>query len=426
MKKVVIIGNGVAGITAARHIRKLSECDITIVSAESHYFYSRTALMYIYMGHMRFKDTKPYEDWFWKKNRINLVYDYVQATDFQDKKLQLLSGGALHYDVLILATGSKPRPYNCPGIDAEGVRSLYFLQDLDKIEQDTKKITRAAVVGGGLIGIELAEMLHSRGIGVDFLIREQSFWKNVLPAAESELVSRHIERNGIQLHRNTTLEEVNKDEKQRIKGILANGNEIPCEFLGITIGVTPNIGFLDGSAVQMNRGILVNEYLETNIEDVYAIGDCAEMAQPPENRKSIEAVWYTARMMGETVAHTICGRKKAYNPGVWFNSAKFFHLEYQTYGVVNSDVNEEQSLYWENDKGNKAIRVVFDQNHKILGFNAIGVRLRHEVAERWIKGGVSINEGILQFDVIQFDPEFYPALKPNLMNQLNKKVALTN
>src|SRR5690606_36982357 len=162
MKKIVIIGNGIAGITAARHIRKKSNFDITVVSGESDFFYSRTALMYIYMGHMKYEHTKPYEDWFWKKNKIDLVRDWVEEVDGTQQILQLRSGKSLPYDTLIIATGSKPNSFQIPGIDAQGVQSLVSLQDLALMESNTKNIREAVIVGGGLIGVEMAEMLLSR------------------------------------------------------------------------------------------------------------------------------------------------------------------------------------------------------------------------------------------------------------------------
>ena len=106
MKHVVIIGNGIAGVTAARYIRKRSNYRITMISAESRYFFSRTALMYVYMGHMRMQDIQPYEDWFWEKNDINLIQAYVQSVDFQEQKLTLSSGMHVQYDDLVLAVGS--------------------------------------------------------------------------------------------------------------------------------------------------------------------------------------------------------------------------------------------------------------------------------------------------------------------------------
>ena len=147
---VVIIGNGITGITAARNIRKISDNRITVISAESKHFYSRTALMYVYMGHMKYEDIKPYEDWFWEKNRIDILQDYVQNIDIKNKKLNLASGITVIYDKLIIASGSKSNKFGWPGQDLGGVQGLYSLQDLQLLEQNTKKIQRAVIVGGGL------------------------------------------------------------------------------------------------------------------------------------------------------------------------------------------------------------------------------------------------------------------------------------
>jgi NADPH-dependent 2,4-dienoyl-CoA reductase/sulfur reductase-like enzyme len=204
MKHVVIIGNGISGVTAARHIRKLSDHRITIISAESKYFFSRTALMYVFMGHMEFKHTQPYEKWFWQKNRIDLVEGFVQSIDTSDKKLILSNGSEILFDDLILATGSKPNKFGWPGQDLKGVQGLYSKQDLESLEENSKNCKRAVVVGGGLIGIEMAEMLHSRNIPVTFLVRESSFWNGVLPKEQSEIINKEIRENHIDLRLSTS------------------------------------------------------------------------------------------------------------------------------------------------------------------------------------------------------------------------------
>lgn len=175
MKNIVIIGNGIAGITAARHIRKRSDHHITVISSETEHFFSRTALMYIYMGHMNFENTKPYEDWFWKKNRIELLKAHVEHVKTTDKTITLSTGATLGYDILIIATGSKSNKFGWSGQDLKGVQGLYSFQDLEEMEANTKDVKRAVIVGGGLIGVEMAEMLLSRKIEVTFLVRENSF-----------------------------------------------------------------------------------------------------------------------------------------------------------------------------------------------------------------------------------------------------------
>jgi NAD(P)H-nitrite reductase large subunit len=386
MQHVVIIGNGISGITAARHIRKQSDCKVTVVSGETDHFFSRTALMYVYMGHMKFEHTKPYEDWFWEKNRIELKRAWVKTVDFEEKKLyfrlpnddddkEAKIGGSISYDKLIFALGSTSNKFGWKGQNLKGVQGLYSYQDLESLQELTPTIKKAVIVGGGLIGVELAEMLHSRGIDVTFLVRESSFWNAVMPPEESALISRHIKEKHtggvpLNLQFSSELDEIIGDENGQVKAIKTKqGKEIECQFVGLTVGVSPNISLLkvpQGNmigrekpafvlgvgGIKLNRGILVNEFLETNIPDVYAIGDCVEHETPPKDRRNIEQIWYTGRIMGETIARTITGKRTKYQPGIFFNSAKFFDIEYQTYGQVPTELPADtKTFYWEHSSG---------------------------------------------------------------------------
>jgi NADH oxidase (H2O2-forming) len=438
---IVIIGNGIAGITAARHIRKHSDARITVISKETDHFFSRTALMYVYMGHQKYEHLKPYEDWFWAKNRIELVRGTVEAVDFQQKTLQLSSDSfqiiykptllerltkvapkqatkeavtsELTYDKLILATGSIPRMGDWKGRELEGVQGLYSYQDLELLENNTAGLTRAVIAGGGLIGVELAEMLHTRKIEVTLLVREKSYWNSVLPDEESALVSKHLQKRGIELRFNTEIKEI-KGTKRVESVETSKGESIECQLVGLTIGVVPNVSFLmsKSSPLKINKGIVVNEYLETSVADVYAIGDCVEHQTPLEGRKPIEQIWYTGRIMGETVAQTLCGKRTAYQPGVFFNSAKFFDLEYQTYGEVSAKLPEGIStFYWQHPDKEVAVRINYrTDSEAVTGFNALGTRLRHAVCEGWIKEKKTIDYVLKNFPKANFDPEFFEKL----------------
>lgn len=422
---IVILGNGISGITAARHVRKLSDHQITVISAESDYFFSRTALMYIYMGHMRLEDTQPYEDWFWEKNRIQLKKAWVDSIDFSQKQLQTANGEAISYDKLLLAVGSAPNKFGWPGQDLENVHGLYTLQDLSAMETASQEgIQRAVVVGGGLIGIEMAEMFHSRGIPVTLLVREKSYWNHVLPPEESAMINREIERHGIDLRLETELKEIVDDGQGKVAAVITNtGEQIDCQYVGLTAGVHPNIGFLQDTALETQKGILVNEHLQTNLPDVYAIGDCAQLRFPGPGRRAIEAVWYTGRMMGEVAAYNICGQPTPYAPGIWFNSAKFMDIEYQVYGDVQAKAPaEHQPLYWEHSEGRKGIRIIYHAESKAtLGFNLMGIRYRHEVCEQWIKEGSPIEDVLQNLSLANFDPEFFPTFEAALVRQYNQQ-----
>lgn len=410
MKRIVIIGNGIAGVTAARHIRKHSDHQITIISSETKHFFSRTALMYIYMGHMSYENTKPYEDWFWKKNRIDLVNDHVDRITTSEKQLHLSSGTKINYDILIVASGSQSNKLGWPGQDLKGVQGLYSFPDLEKMKEDTRGIHRAVIVGGGLIGVEMAEMLLSRKIEVTFLIREDCFWSNVLPKQEAKMISRHVREHDVDLLEETELQEIVSDSNGHVNGVITkNGDKIECQFVGLTVGVSPNIAFLKDSGIETRRGVLVDEYLQTNVQDVYAIGDCVERSYQLPGRKNIEQVWYTGRMMGEVVAQTICGIKTKYEPGPWFNSAKFFDIEYQTYGNVwNVLRSNEREFYWEHKNGKKAIHFVWDKTSSLfLGLNVFGIRLRHEKFDQWLRQKKSIQFIMSHLADANFDPEFF-------------------
>jgi NAD(P)H-nitrite reductase large subunit len=410
MTHVVIIGNGISGITAARNIRKQSDYKITVISSETEHFFSRTALMYIYMGHMKYEHTKPYEDWFWNKNKIDLLHDHVLKVDVQTKSLSLQSGKSIGYDKLIIATGSKPNKFGWPGQELQGVQGLYAHPELELMEKNTKGIKHAVIVGGGLIGIEMAEMLLSRKIEVSFLVRENEFWDNVLPKQEASMISRHVRSHRVDLKLNTELKAIQGDAQGRVKAITTNtGETIECQFVGLTVGVSPNIEFLKDSGIASKRGILVNEYLETNVADVFALGDCVERTYELPGRRAVEQVWYTGRMMGEVVAQTICGDKTKYEPGPWFNSAKFFDIEYQTYGNVGNSLKENESdFYWEHASGMKCVHLVWDKsNDQFIGINTFGIRMRHECFDKWLREKKTIDFVMDHLPEANFDAEFF-------------------
>lgn len=423
MSHIVILGNGIAGITAARHIRKNSKDIITVISGESEHFFSRTALMYLYMGHMKYEHIKPYEDWFWDKNDISLHKAWVDQVDFEQQYVHCDDGRRVGYDKLIIATGSQSNKFGWPGENLKGVQGLYSLQDLETMEAHTSGIQNAVIVGGGLIGIEMAEMLHSRDIHVTYLIREKHFWGNVLPEKEAKLVDRQLLKNGISLKNQTELQSIHEDGSGKVQSITTMaGEEIACEFVGLTVGVHPNIALFKNSKLATDKGILVDDYLQTNIDNVYAIGDCAQLINPLPHRRAIEAVWYAGRMMGEALAQTITGNATKYRPGVWFNSAKFFDLEYQTYGLVPAIVPEDQcSFCWQSATDDKLMNIIYHRETlKVTGVNALGLRQRHEVWDSWLRDGKTLAYVIQHLKKANFDPEFFKRYESEIQQQYNE------
>ncbi len=422
--KIIILGNGIAGITCARTIRKNSDHEVVIISSETKHFWSRTALMYIYMGQMRYQDTKPYEDGFWKKNKLELVQDRINSLDISGKTLIGESGEIYHYDKLLLATGSVPNIIPWKGVDLKGVTPMYSYQDLQQIESLSEKTKSAVIVGGGLIGIELAEMLWSRGIKVTMLIREKNYWGNILPKDDAELVQEHTRSHGIELLLETELEEIKGNSEGGVSSVLTkNGREIPCEFVGVTTGVRPNVGFLANSGLDIGRGIMIKRNMQCSVEDVFAAGDCAEFIDPPKGRNPIEQVWYTGRTQGEVAAKNILGENTEYSPGPWFNSAKFFELEYQTYGNVPSVLPAGQRELVVRPAEEELIHFVFEEGSMVLlGVNLFGHRGKHSFWERHLALRSTMETVLENLNDGLFNPEFQASPIKAVRKKFNEEI----
>ncbi|HEX8428296.1 NAD(P)/FAD-dependent oxidoreductase [Hymenobacter sp.] len=423
---LIVIGNGITGVTAAVTARRLRpDVRITLVSDETTHHYSRTALMYVYMGHLRYQDIKPFEDWFWVENRLELVQATATNLDPAHKQLSLSTGQTLSYDQLLLATGSVSRLATWPGQHLRGVQGLYSLPDLEQMTRDTHGIRRAVVVGGGLIGIELAEMLHTKGIQVTMLIRDDRYWASVLPKPEAELINLQLRAHDIEVRYRTELAELLPDAEGRVRAIRTTaGEEIEAQWVGLAIGVQPNLLLAQTAGIETDRGILVDELLQTNVPGIFAAGDCAQHRQAGANEVPIEQLWYTGRAQGETVAHTICGQLTPYRRGIWFNSAKFFNLEYQTYGRVPAELVEgEESFYWQHPTAMHALRINFRPaaNFAVTGMNAMGLRQRHEVWEQWLQANTPIHEVLRELGAANFDPEFFRQHEAAMVAQFNKQ-----
>lgn len=430
---LVIIGNGITGITVARTVRKqFRDIRIRIISDETDYFFSRPALMYIYMGHMEAKHTEPYERNFYDENRLELIRGRVESMDPDSGNLTLTGGQQVPFDYVVMATGSVPNRFGWPGQDLDGVQGLYSMQDLDSLEHWTKEgIHNAVIVGGGLIGIELAEMLHTRGIPATFLVRESHYWGNILPVEESNLVKQEIDAHHVGLKLNSELKSIESDSNGRASAVItSDGESIPANFVGLTAGVRPNIS-VSHPSVETARGYLIDYSFQTSHNKVFAAGDCAQF-RTNDGAGPVEQLWYTGRMQGEAlgsilgyrikeehsltlrddipVADQVFPENTPYDRGIWFNSAKFFNLEYQTYGYVPARLDSEQTFYWQHPKKSIAFRMVWQGNPEsgqVTGFNVFGLRYRQNVCQQWIADGRSPRHVIDHLKEANFDPEFF-------------------
>jgi NADPH-dependent 2,4-dienoyl-CoA reductase/sulfur reductase-like enzyme len=407
--RYVIIGNGVAGTTAALTLRaREPEAEITMVSGESDYFFSRTALMYAYMDRMTLRDLEPYERKVFAKQRIGLVRDWIVDLDATARILKLKSGRTIAYDRLLLATGSLGTRADWPGLESakEGVVHFVTLDNLAQCERLTPSTREAVVVGGGLIGVELVECLVFHGKKVTYLVRSPWYWPGALAREESEIVSEHIRRHGVDLQGTEEVAEVLAGADGRVRGVRTkSGAEFGCQMLGIAIGVDPAVDWLRAvkTPPKIARGILVSPSFETSLPGVWAAGDCAEFAQDGE--WVVEQIWYSAKRQGELAARAMLGDRVRYEPPIFYNSAKFFEIEYTSTGSIGKPPQGSRTFFCRIPGKEASVRIV-EQNGAVIGVNMLGARWDHTFFERWIAERRGMGYVVEHLQEAQFDVEF--------------------
>ncbi len=419
----VIVGNGVCGIEAALALRaREAEARITLVSDEHDHFYSRPALMYVFAGQTSLRDTEPYDRGLYERMGFERLSRRVASVAPVGKELVFIDGSRLAYDRLLLAVGSKGRPAPWPGSEGPGVHYFVTLRDLEGLDQEARRGGRAVVIGGGLIGVEVAEILHDRGLHVTFVVRENWYFPLALDRNEAELVTEHMRGHGIDMHLGANAVEIVRTEGGRPRAVrLESGADIPADLVVSAIGVVPNTDFLAGSGIALSRGgaVEVDDALRTNLPDVWAAGDCANVTWADGSRRP-EQLWYTARDQGRVAARSMLGDDVAYRRGTWYNSAKFFDLEWTTAGWVPVCLNWDNTpidpgpdvhCWFQRVPGKFVSQRVVTKGDRVVGFNFLGSRWDHEPLVQWIQERRSLDWVLAHLHEAQFDEEFMPRFR---------------
>jgi len=411
--RIVIIGNGVAGMSAAVAARSRdAEASITLVSSESDHFFSRTALMYVFAGQMSSRDVEPFDRGHYDRMRFERVRDRVVRLDPSGKKLELQSGNSLEYDRLLIASGSVGRMVPWPGSDLDGVGNFVTWQNLEWLTEQAKRTKTAVVVGGGLIGIEAAEILLQAGIEVTFLVREEWFWPIALNPDEGTMIANHMKHHGCDLRLKTEVTEILGKDGAVTAVKTDTGETIDCQTVVVAVGVQPQTGWLAESGIDLDEtgGIVVDEQLKTNLDDVWAAGDCTSVVWFNGVRRP-EQLWYTSRDQGRVAGYNLAGDQQEYVRGTFYNSAKFFDLEYTTAGYVNFNFEGEQNWYQRESDREYSVRVTYLPDQSVVGFNMIGRRWDHRPLVEWVDQKRPLEWVLDHLHEALFDEEFMPKFR---------------
>jgi len=276
-EKLVLVGNGMAGVNAIEHLLKLApeQYDITIFGSEPHPNYNRILLSYVLAGDSKVQDIviHPYE-WYAANNITLYTHQTVTGIDTAAQTVTSDKGVKVAYDKLIIATGSNPFMLPLPGADKEGVMAYRTIRDCEIMLESAKTYKKAIVIGGGLLGLEAARGFLNLGMKVDVVHINDTIMDRQLDRPASKMLQAALEEQGIRFLLAKHSAEIIGDK--RVTGLkFKDGTVAEADLIVMAVGIRPNVQLAKQAELDCNPGIIVNDYLQTSVPNVYAVGECA-------------------------------------------------------------------------------------------------------------------------------------------------------
>lgn len=341
-RRYVIVGTGAAGIAAAEAIRKADPAgDILLVSEEADGYYSRPGLAYFLTGEISEKMLYPFSKRDFKALGVRLLRARAVNIHRDARLVEMEHGATVPYDRLLIAVGAAANRASFPGSDLAGVVKLDTIDDARRMIKLSRRTRAAVVVGGGITALEIVEGLRARGVKVHYFLRKARYWRNVLDETESKIVEHKLMEEGVKIHYHTELAEI-LERRGRVAGVLTkDGRTIKCQMVAIAIGVRPRIALAQAAGLEVERGVLVDEYLRTSDPYIYAAGDVAQVYDPFSGKSVVDSLWGPARDQGWTAGLNMTGRKIMYTKLVPFNVTRLAGLTTTIIGTVGKGTDDD-------------------------------------------------------------------------------------
>jgi NAD(P)H-nitrite reductase large subunit len=320
----VIIGNGIAGTMAADTLRRGDpNCSIVLISDEPYTLYNRVALPPFLK--LQVPETKVFLrnlEWH-EKNRIELQLETrVARLDTRGRVVITTTGKEFPYDRLLIATGGRPNPLTIPGGDLANIFQFQYLDDAKAISDRIAESKVGVVTGGSYIAYELAEAFRARGLDTYWLIRGPRFLRYILEEEGGELVDRIASDHGVHMMYGETVEEIARDNgSHRVR--TNTGKCLAADLIGYGLGLTMNMDFLAETEIKTNKGVLTDEYLQTNLPEVFAAGDLAEFYDPFTDTSYMMGTWASATRHGKLAGTNMLGGHEPYHDVPYYTSGLF-------------------------------------------------------------------------------------------------------
>ena len=362
MKQYVIIGNGTAAVGCIEGIRSVDKTGgITVISKEKHPVYSRPLISYYLEGKTDLEKMKYRGNSFYRDNNCKVLYGAIAASLNKENKTVLLENGkAVAFDALCVAAGSAPFIPPFEGLDAvKNKFSFMTLDDMLALESAVTKESRVLIAGAGLIGLKCAEGIHNRVKSITVCDLADRVLSSILDIDCAATVQKHLEKNGIEFMLSDTAVRFDKNT-----AYMKSGKTVEFDILVLAVGVRASTSLIKNAGGSVNRGIIVNEKMETDINGVFAAGDCAEGYDSSTGANRVLAILPNAYIGGYTAGVNMAGGEKAFNNAIPMNSIGFFGYHIMTAGNYDGEMIEE--------KDDASLKRFFIKDNRLIGFILLG------------------------------------------------------
>lgn len=333
----VIVGNGIAGATAAEVLRAENQAaDITVITDDPCPVFYRPALKDYLAGKLREEKLWARPISFYPDRQIRFLIGRVTSIQPGRHTVHMQNGQSIGYARLLLAHGARATSLNCPGVHLAGVTTLRTVADYQRVLLHLNHVKRALVIGSGTLALESIETLRHRGYAVTHLLRKRTLWSEILDPVASDLVLQQEQRDGVDIRAEQEIAEIIGQNGQVSGVITTTGQRIACELILLGIGIEPVTDFVKAAGILCGRGVKIDPAMHTNMPDIYAAGDLVESNDPITGKARVIGQWYPAIQQARAAAYSmldIIDQHSTCNFGNFYNACMLYGLEFASVGI---------------------------------------------------------------------------------------------
>ncbi len=345
---VVIIGNSKAAIEAVKSFRHYDkDSRLTVISKEKHYAYSRPLIAEYLYKEKSYEEIMYVSSDFYNENNVELLKG-VEVVELSTDRRELLTNQnhKITFDRLLIATGSKPLIPPISGINLTGVHTFWTIEDAQSIARRMTSVKQAVVIGAGLVGMSAIYALYNLGIRVSVVEMLDRVLMACLDNSGSEVIQDRMIQSGIDLYLNRKVTEIREGSTTGEVASVRLDDEtiIPCQIVVAATGIRPNVDFLRDSALKIDQGIIVNEYLESSLPNIYAAGDVAQPYDIIQDKNSVMANLPNASEQGRIVGANLAGQQIPYQGGLSMTAMRYFGIPFVSIGELSKPTPQHEEI----------------------------------------------------------------------------------